>query len=203
MNPERIEQWKKAQTKERQFHTDPFEIGYIKYFESYRQYFSWLNIDFDLKQKSILEIGPADYPAIGYSINGKNCEVIEPMPLSILKEILNSKSANYTLLNRGNNTAEFILIEANSRNHQWDEIWMFNLLQHVIDPDIIIAQAKQAAKTIRFFEPINMGTNDCHLHAFNYEYFYDRLGPKVSIYPGDPNASNFHTHECAYGIWKK
>jgi hypothetical protein len=34
MNPERIEQWKKAQTKERQFHTDPFEIGYIKFAEN-------------------------------------------------------------------------------------------------------------------------------------------------------------------------
>lgn len=203
MNPSRIEQWKQAQIKERQFHTDPFEIGYIKYFESYMQYFEWLEIKTDLKGKSILEIGPADYPALGFCINGKNCEIIEPMPSSILKEIIGSKSNDYTILNRGNNTAEFILIEANSRNHQWDEIWMFNLLQHVIDPDIIIAQAKYAAKTIRFFEPINMGTNDCHLHAFSYEYFLNQLGPRVSIYPGNPKAKNFHTHECAYGIWER
>ena len=88
-------------------------------------------------------------------------------------------------------------------NFRVNEVWLFNVLQHVINPSKIIYNCKRISKRIYFFEPINCGLSDCHLWDFNLEYFKDHFGNCVQHYKGNKEAKNFHTHECAFGIWKK
>jgi hypothetical protein len=203
------EQWKKAQDAERRFHSDPFEKGYPSYFRAYQQYFYHLQINFDLQNKSILEIGPADYPALGYCVNANKAHIIEPMPSSILEEIINSKADNFIRLQDPNsnlpedNTAEIILKVLQIQKAHYDQIWIFNVLQHVIDPDFILSSCKEIADQICIFEPINTGLSDCHIHAFTPDYFIKKLGPGMKIYPPNKYAKDFHTHECMYGIWER
>jgi len=186
--------WQRAQAKERNFHRLSYEAGVEKYKKGYLQYFEHLGIHLDQQGKTICEIGPADFPALGYCHNYGKSYIIEPMHSEILQEYF-IKACN-----------DLILLQAKAESclHQIkvDEIWLMNVLQHTQDPDKIIWKAKRAANIIRYFEPINFGTDPAHLHNFTLEYFEKKLGP-ASHYPFTPDAVEFHTHECAYGIWEK
>ncbi len=46
-----------------------------------------------------------------------------------------------------------------------DEIWIYDTLQHVQDPETIVKGAIEMAPTVRLFEWIGFETNDCHIHT--------------------------------------
>lgn len=182
------EQWLKAQEAERAFHNEDFDAGYAHYAESYDQYFKWLGIERDQKGKKIVEIGPADFPALAYCSNyHPRSFIIEPMPSDHLKRFGIPISTEI---------AEFLHYTA-------DEVWLFNVLQHVIDPNEIVKRAKEGATVIRFFEPINYGIDTCHPWNLTKEMFDKWFADCVKIYPAGQDVRNFHTWECAYGVWNK
>jgi hypothetical protein len=190
------EQWQAAQVAERKQHTLSRAEGYEHYMDSYRQYLDF--VGFDLQKGTgtsiIVEIGPADFAALMY-MDVLQGVIIEPMPSAILREwidghpwidLVTQPAENYKIEPIGNRI----------------EVWLFNVLQHVIDPDAIIANCKYFASTVRFFEPINCGTDECHLHNLTIEMFKNWFGVEnVNYYPPNPDAKNFHTHESAYGVW--
>lgn len=49
----------------------------------------------------------------------------------------------------------------------FDEVWIYNVLQHVIDPELIIQRARNAAKFIRIFEWIDIPPHEGHPHELN------------------------------------
>lgn len=181
------ERWLQAQAAERRFHSnESFGEGLTHYGESYEQYFKCLDIDNDLQGKNICEIGPADFPALGYCKNrGDRCLIIEPMPSDYLKSFgipVMTDPAEYAIYNT-------------------DEVWLMNVLQHVLDPYKIVEQAKKQSKVIRFFEPINYGVNECHPWNLTKEMFEEWFPRSVKIWEAGQNVKNFHTWECAYGVW--
>jgi methyl coenzyme M reductase gamma subunit len=191
------ERWNEAQIAERKFHDDmPFDEGVAHYKDSYMQYFSHVGIDAnDLKGKSIMEIGCADYPAISYCNKSTYpfAVIVEPMPSPYLHKIID-----------GNEKVLLIPFTVeDSELKSVDETWVFNVLQHVINPEKFIEKIKKVSKVIRFFEPINTGLNECHPHTFTLEYFKEQFGDVVNHYPFNDKAINFHTWECAYGVWSK
>lgn len=182
------QRWLEAQNEERKFHNsaNSNEVEARKhYLDSYRQYFEFLEIDFDLKGKNVVEIGPADFPALSYCSNlGEGSFVIEPMPSEILKS-----------------TGLKIVQElAEDLDYKADEVWLMNVLQHVINPYKIVERAKKQSKIIRFFEPVNYGVDVCHPWNLTMDMFIGWFG-EVKHYPGNPNAVNFHTWENAYGVY--
>ena len=177
--------WLEAQQHERKFHNEDFETGRRHYAESYRQYFEYLGITEPVG--IVCEIGPADFPALGYINHAKGSFIIEPMPSEHLKRF----------------GIPVVTDMAEDAEYQVDEVWLFNVLQHVIDPYKIVERAKAQANVIRFFEPINYGIDDCHPWNLTMEMFKGWFGDCVFHYPGGQQVTNFHTHECAYGVWRK
>jgi hypothetical protein len=51
----------------------------------------------------------------------------------------------------------------------WDETWIYNCLQHTIDPAKIIDNAKKASKVLRIFEWVNIPAHDGHPHMLTKE----------------------------------
>lgn len=50
-------------------------------------------------------------------------------------------------------------------NHTgWDQVWVYNCLQHTIDPQKIIHNAKKSAKVLRLFEWVDVPAHDGHPH---------------------------------------
>lgn len=181
-------QWLAAQAAERKFHNEEFQTGFMHYGQSYAQYFKHLGIETDLRYKNIVEIGPADFPALAYCNNvGAASMIIEPMPSEYLYK--------FRIL--------VCTTVAEDCYYKADEVWLFNVLQHVMDPHKIVERAKKQADVIRFFEPINYGIDECHLWNLATDMFKEWFGDCVQHYPGGQQVINFHTHECAYGVWRK
>ena len=47
----------------------------------------------------------------------------------------------------------------------YDEAWIYNVLQHVIDPEAVIGTARAQARTLRIFEWLETETNVGHPHS--------------------------------------
>lgn len=61
----------------------------------------------------------------------------------------------------------------------YDEVWLYNCLQHVDDPARIIANAKSVLKpggVFRIFEWINTPTNTAHPHSLTKEQLDEWIG---------------------------
>ena len=187
------EQWDRAQLAERKEHAFSMEEGKAHFANTYANYFVRLGIDDFQDGKKIIEIGSADFPALSFCRNFEKAIVIEPMPSEILKTICRKKSI--TLIKAPAEVSEFPEV---------DEVWILNVLQHVMDPNLIIEKAKKCADIIRFFEPVNQPKNEYHLHTFSLEDFYNYFEKAVVKHynPTDP-VIGFHNSPCAYGTWKK
>ena len=80
----------------------------------------------------------------------------------------------------------------------WDEVWIYNVLQHVKDPQKIIENAKRAAKTLRIFEWINIPAHDGHPHMLtkeNLERWIGQRGGTAFL------SDNGCFGNCFYGNW--
>lgn len=194
MNPNR-ENWYAQQNKEFELdnHVSDFEQGILHFRNVYDNYFKYLEIKKDLQHKRILEIGPANFPALAFCYNYADSYIIEPMASEYLLKCIYGKN-----IMRYQHPAEDITLPENDIH----EVWLFNVLQHVIDPAIILNKCMIAVKTIRFFEPINQGIDGQHLHNFTIEYFEDFFKQKVNHFPKHQEIPRFHNGECAYGIIK-
>lgn len=181
------ERWQQAQTEERKQHYYSYEEGVAHYKKSYDNYLKYLGTDYNHEGKTIVEIGCADFPALQH-VTADNKWVCEPMPSQHLKLICISHDIG--LISKPVEKAILPLS---------DEIWLLNVLQHVIDPDTFIDKCKASTKLIRFFEPLNYPADVCHPHVLTEEDFTRWFG-EYSIY--NDKVQGFHQWECAYGNYK-
>ncbi len=186
-----LEKWRRAQEEERKYHGGTLEDGVKAYKHTYAEYFRYTDTTSDQTRKSIIEIGCADVPGLYYCQGFVPSYIIEPMPSDILRIL--TKDLPIAIITA---PAEDVVFP------EVDEVWIYNVLQHVIDPDVIINKAKEAAKVIRFFEPVNDGIDVCHLHTFTMDYFKGHFGDSAKYYEDHKGrVQGFHEHEGCYGVW--
>jgi hypothetical protein len=176
--------WHIAQAQERLQHTMEQKQAIEHYRKSYSQYFAHLGIDTDLSGRCIAEIGPADVPGLFYCVGTEKSFVVEPMPSDILP------------------TLGVKVRKAKAENVDYskvDEVWLFNVLQHVQDPQKIVQKVKKA-KRVRWFEPVDQGTDACHLHNLTHDMFIEWFGMS-NRYIARPDVQAFHTATCSYGVY--
>jgi hypothetical protein len=58
----------------------------------------------------------------------------------------------------------------------WDEAWCYNVLQHVDDPALVVANARKAAKLVRLFEWIGIPPHEGHPHMLTGPLLREWLG---------------------------
>lgn len=63
----------------------------------------------------------------------------------------------------------------------FDEIWIYNCLQHTDNPEKIVKNAIKHCKLLRMFEWVETGTNEGHLHSFTKEQLEEWLGGKGKV----------------------
>jgi hypothetical protein len=183
------ERWNLAQHGEKFGHIEKVvEQSYADFKINYGYYFEYLNIDnTDLKQKSIAEIGCARISSLFFCNNYSKSYVIEPTHYPEADKYYEGK--DIVKIYERAEVCKFPKV---------DEVWMFNLLQHVQNPDLLIEKCKQNSKVIRFFEPIDYEINEQHPFKFSFDDFKNYFGDCVQLYHGRPG---FHQANCAYGIY--
>lgn len=194
IKPISFDRWLVAQSEERELHNKTLEEGVHHYQIAYGHNFRYLDIDPDKKQIGVCEIGCADFPALRYVNKGPACVIVEPMPSEYLKSFCNEN--NVLLIT---NLFEAMPDNLNPPNNA-SEIWMFNVLQHVQDPELFIQKAKRA-KTIRYFEPIDTAITNYHPHSFT-KHDFDWWFPEVNKYYNETTNQCFHDGPCCYGVWE-
>lgn len=172
--PVTTERWQEAQIAE--FPQNP--LNPARYEFRNNALFALLQIDHNQHGKTIVEIGCGPSPVTSACVN-VNAVLIEP-----LDYVLNAARIRQTA-----EDAEF----------SGDEAWLFNVLQHVRDPELIVQKCKQMP-VVRFFEPIDYPVSLCHPHSFSLQDFQRWFGDSVLYFDGT-GWPGFHDGPCAYGAW--
>lgn len=111
--------------------------------------------------RCILDIGGGPVSMLLKTVNFNRGTVIDPCdyPKWTLDRYAIHKIDFYKI--PGEELAENIFTITGEPRFVYDEIWIYNVLQHTIDPELIIASAKKHAEIIRLFEwvdePISIG----------------------------------------------
>jgi len=84
---------------------------------------------------------------------------------------------------------------------QFDEALIYNVLQHTIDPELILHKALRVAKTVRLFEWINVPSDDLHPHILTEDNLNKWLGSKGMT--ESVNEPYMFTARCFYGVFTK
>jgi hypothetical protein len=120
-----------------------------------------------LNDKAILDIGGGAYSLLLKASGFSEAMVIDPckFPDWVYKRY-DALGISYTVM-----PAEEMVFD------RWfDEVWIYNCLQHVISPPGIIKRALGYAKIVRVFEWMNIGISAGHLHNLTPEKMDEWLG---------------------------
>jgi hypothetical protein len=121
---------------------------------------------FNANGKTVLDIGGGPVSMLLKTYNLKRGKVVDPLSYPAwTKARYRAKKIEVKLQNGEDIT-----------DTGWDEVWLYNCLQHTIDPAKIIANAKRAAPTLRFFEWINVPAHEGHPHLLTREFLEDNIG---------------------------
>lgn len=138
---------------------------------------------YDLEGKSVLDIGGGPVSILLKCINGGTRVVVDPCPYPVWVKTRYAFS-NIALLQEP--AEDFATTE------MFDECWIYNVLQHVVDPEQVIRVARRQAKVIRLFEWIETETNVGHPHALRAD--------KLNVWLGGVGEIGLVEENSAYGL---
>lgn len=145
-----------------------------------------------VSNKVILDIGGGPTSMLLKCINLGHGVVIDPCKYpSWIEERYNAAWIGYTIQN-----GESIGVENSTI---FDEVWIYNVLQHTQDPQKIITNARKISKIIRIFEWVDTDITPGHPHSLKADKLDEWLGGIGKV--EDINESGCHGR-CYYGIFK-
>jgi hypothetical protein len=112
---------------------------------------------YDLEGKSILDIGGGPYSLLLKCFNHHDSIVVDPCDypawVKLRYEVIGVRMERAM----GETLDSYPFL-----NESYDEVWMYNVLQHVDNPEAIIKNARAKAKVIRYFDWANMPPHEGH-----------------------------------------
>ena len=144
------------------FHEDKKQYTYAYYMGIPR-----ILDSFDVQYKTILDIGGGPSSMLLKCINLTKGKVVDPI--------------DYPQWTKGRYAIHKVDVEVIGGEYinekGWDEVWTYNCLQHVEDPEKILSNALKAGKILRLFDWINVPPHPGHPHELTTEMFYNILRP--------------------------
>ena len=177
------ERWREAQTAEIQTAVYDRENCY----RATQNIFLYLGVNNDQRGKIIVEVGCGPFPAVLF------CENVHAVTFEPLWSKPEYCGGNTSWNQCAFEDFEFSLVV--------DEAWIFNCLQHVRDPELVVAKAKKCAPMVRFFEPVDYPTCIYHPHTFTEDDFRRWFGDSVKRYTD--RLAGFFDSDCIYGTWRR
>lgn len=205
--------WKKAQEWEREwhgncinsFHEEEKQLVYAEKMGLIRTPTPKTPYNFDLEGKSILDIGGGAYSILLKCVNfSGDTSIIDPL----MDKYPNWVRARYDTLGIGYlgcmGGEDILTYETGDgvklfEPAQFDEVWIYNVLEHVIDPKKIIDNALELGKVLRIFEWVETRTNIGHPHSLKKTELDAWLGGEGKVEEIDHDGA---VGKCYYGIFK-
>lgn len=121
---------------------------------------------YDMEGKSVLDIGGGPVSMLLKCVNLSYSKVIDP---ALYPEWVESRYRAARI--------DYDRSMAERMDEQgFDEAWIYNVLQHTEEPQIIIKKAKRSASVLRVFEWVDTVKNVGHPHAFTKESLDQMFG---------------------------
>lgn len=127
----------------------------------------------DLKGKSVIDVGAGPISLLLRSKNFSSATAIEPLFYS--DDVDNIYKSHGVELKR-------LPAEDIEETHVYDEVWMYNCLQHTMSPSKILNKIKTLGKRIRIFEWLDIPEHEGHPQEMKVEHFVNILELKDSDY---------------------
>lgn len=173
-----MQEWKEAQKWEKEWHSNCINsyneetkqyiyskfMGLDEYLVNYYGQIGW-----DFGEKAVLDVGCGPYSLLLKS-KGGTMHGIDPCqyPKWVYERY---KCAGVVIYKMP--AEEFVNV-----NMVYDEVLMYNCLQHVISPKKIIDNILACSRLIRVFEWVDNGISDGHLHDLHADELDEWLGGK-------------------------
>lgn len=181
--------WDEAQKWERawhdncinSFHEEEKQLVYAEKMGLVRKPTPKTPVNFDLNGASILDIGGGAYSLLLKCVNfAAGTMVVDPLMDKYPKWVLAryEEAGIATEAVRGED-----LVKKDEKEPLWDEVWIYNVLEHCEDPEKVIRNAQRLGNIIRFFEWIDTarGVNVGHIHAFHRNQFDNWLNGQGKV----------------------
>lgn len=123
---------------------------------------------YNIGGRSVLDIGGGPVSLLLKCINRGYCAVVDPGEFP--------SWVNYRYAECG---IEHWMTSGESLRgdrHDFDEVWIYNVLQHVEDPALVVSNARAAAKKIRIFDWIEVDPYPGHPHRLEQDLLDEWLG---------------------------
>ncbi|NBU70550.1 MAG: hypothetical protein EBS53_03740 [Bacteroidetes bacterium] len=144
---------------------------------------------YDAAGKRILDIGGGPSSILLKTVNLKEGKVCDPI-----------KYPDWTVQRYASKNISVQVIRGEDINEKgWDEVWLYNVLQHTDDPERIVQNAKKAASILRIFEWVDIPAHTGHPQMLTQENLDKWVGQKGKI--GELNGQNNCYGKCFYGCF--
>lgn len=125
-----------------------------------------VHYSFDVQGRSIMDIGGGPSSMLLKTINLTRGKVVDPI-----------RYPEWTRLRYAMKNIDVNVAPGESVNEiGWDEVWIYNCLQHAEDPLKIIRNAQQAAPILRIFEWIDIPPHPGHPHQLTEQTLNEWIG---------------------------
>lgn len=127
---------------------------------------------FDVDDKNILDIGGGPTSMLLKCANLGRGKIYDPI-----------NYPQWTVARYNSKNIEVVVSggEAAISESGWDEVWIYNCLQHVEDPALIIQNAMKSAKVLRIFEWIDIPPHDGHPHMLTKFFLESVIGQPGAV----------------------
>jgi hypothetical protein len=144
---------------------------------------------YDLEGKSIIDIGGGPVSMLLKATNLREGTVVEPCDYpSWVSERYAAAGIEYAV-----EEAETFIPSID-----YDECWIYNVLQHVVDPALIIEKARCYSDKIRIFEWIDTPATIGHPHTLTFDDLNKWLGGIGTVENINENGAY---GKCYYGVF--
>jgi hypothetical protein len=117
-----------------------------------------VHVSFDAQGKSVLDIGGGPVSMLLKAKNLAHGTVIDPL-MDRYPQWVRDRYTEQGITFAAR-TGEELKMKADSP--RFDEVWIYNVLQHVEDPAKVISNARLAAPVLRIFEWVNIPPHEGH-----------------------------------------
>ena len=155
---------------------------------------------YDLKFKNVVDIGGGPVSMLLKCVNvGALSAVADPCDYPAWVEA-RYESAGIDLIKESGEKYKYIPSSAIEfcGDGYIDEVWIYNVLQHVDDPELIINNAKSYCKTIRIFEWIDIAPYLGHPQELKETKLNEWLGGVGTV---EEMNENGHVGRAYYGVF--
>lgn len=133
---------------------------------------------YDLEGKSVIDVGGGPISPLLKAVNGRKLKVLDPCPYP-----------DWTLLRYEAHGIEVTRRDAEEHQDEgYDEAWIMNVLEHVKDPQRVVAKAKEFAKVVRVVEFIRPVLEQGHPHVMSKDALDGWLGIEGTVESVNENA---------------